>query len=105
MLRWRDPEATEWLGAIRIGPNARCRRGASREDGYVALDVACDDWAATLLAPSRDERRRWLAALDPRPVHSRPTPKKLVLKSPRVRRLPTHRRPRRRPRTSRRCCL
>ena len=81
VLRWRDPEATEWLGAIRIGPNARCRRGASREDGYVALDVACDDWAATLLAPSRDERRRWLAALDPRPVPSRPTPKKLVLKS------------------------
>ena len=88
VLRWRDPEATEWLGAIRIGPNARCRRGASREDGYVALDVACDDWAATLLAPSRDERRRWLAALDPRPVPSRPTPKKLVLKSPRVRRPP-----------------
>ena len=81
VLRWRDPEATEWLGAIRLGPNARCRRGASREDGYVALDVACDDWAATLLAPSRDERRRWLAALDPRPVPSRPTPKKLVLKS------------------------
>ena len=81
VLRWRDPEATEWLGAIRIGPNARCRRGASREDGYVALDVACDDWAATLLAPSRDERRRWLAALDPRPVPARPTPKKLVLKS------------------------
>ena len=81
VLRWRDPEATEWLGAIRIGPNARCRRGASREDGYVALDVVCDDWAATLLAPSRDERRRWLAALDPRPVPARPTPKKLVLKS------------------------
>ena len=75
VLRWRDPEATEWLGAIRIGPNARCRRGASREDGYVALDVACDDWAATLLAPSRDERRRWLAALDPRPVPARPTPR------------------------------
>ena len=85
VLRWCDPEATEWLGAIRLGPNARCRRGASREDGYVALDVACDDWAATLLAPSRDERRRWLAALDPRPVPPRPTPKKLVLKSPRVR--------------------
>ena len=89
VLRWRDPEATEWLGAIRIGANARCRRGASREDGYVALDVACDDWAATLLAPSRDERRRWLAALDPRPVPARPTPRKLVLKSePRRRRPP-----------------
>ena len=88
VLRWRDPELTEWLGAIRLGPNARCRRGASREDGYVALDVACDDWAATLLAPSRDERRRWLAALDPRPVPARPTPRKLVLKSPRVRRPP-----------------
>ena len=89
VLRWRDPEATEWLGAIRIGPNARCRRGASREDGYVSIEVACDDWAATLLAPSRDERRRWLAALDPRPVPARPTPKKLVLKSePRRRRPP-----------------
>jgi hypothetical protein len=84
VLRWRDPEDTEWLGAMRLGPGARCRRGASREDGYVALDVACEDWRATLLAPSRDERRRWLAALDPRLTVPRPTPKQLVLKSPRA---------------------
>ena len=34
------------------------------------------------LAPrAASTRRRWLAALDPRPVPARPTPKKLVLKS------------------------
>ena len=42
------------------------------------------------LAPrAASTRRRWLAALDPRPVPARPTPKKLVLKStPRRRRPP-----------------
>ncbi|KAH8095868.1 hypothetical protein JL720_3202 [Aureococcus anophagefferens] len=65
VLRWREPDEAEWLGAIRVGSDRSARRVDEAPLGF-GLRVTSPDLSMTLYATTKADRKAWLAALDPR---------------------------------------